>query len=810
MNIVIFSKAKAVFVPWARPDETTVNQYGFYYALDLRAVENNHRKTVIRLTARNVYRLYVNGTIVMHGPARTAHEYCRVDEIDITNYLIADINHIAVEVIEYGVAHGKYSNASTLESGLLIAEIVAGDHVLAATGVEDWLVCPLAARVNQSERISHCRESSEVYTLDEAYVSWKKGVADFSSVAVLNNEPTYLAHQALMPSLQAYSFDELLDFGACCIDESTDVTIRPYYTNAPYYASLKDHPTVDCKKTVASDTGSVKVRREKNCLKLSPSNTDDFYAFWDGGENRVGFVRLKITCERAGTIDIVPTELLNTDGSIYYGYYFVTRIHVPAGTTEFVAMEPMIARYVKLIFRGVGQVTIHDLSMLDDTYPDEHRASFLCNDEYINALYKAAKRTLLLNTLDVFMDCPGRERGGWLCDSLWTGRAASLMLADDRVEKEFIENFLLTAPEEMFASIFPAVYPASSQFYKERPEITTWSFWLMCEVCEYIRRTGDTAFRDEYKSRIVAFIEGISRYIGKSGLLERVPAIFIDWSLANNSDYHQPVSTPTNALFAYMMIALGETFVEPEWVTLGQKMRTLLRKAIVGGGKMTDIKHIPDCFNVDENGALRARGLYTEAAMYTTLWTELFTIDEAPLLLKTVRDQMGPAPLSARNPNVGLSGLFIGLCIRLDMLSRYGYENKMFEDMQAIFMPQLREGPGTLWEQEYMENNSRCHGFNAHVGVHLMRDVLGLDIPAFDQKGEGEKSITIAPHVCGLRWAKGTHETPYGIIRVSWKYDGESFDLKISLPESMACHVELPREVRMLDEGRVSVVIDQY
>ena len=213
---------------------------------------------------------------------------------------------------------------------------------------------------------------------------------------------------------------------------------------------------------------------------------------------------------------------------------------------------------------------------------------------------------------------------------------------------------------------------------------------------------------------------------------------------------------------------------------------------------------------VDENGVLKAKGLYTEAAMYTTLWTELFTIDEAPLLLKTVRDQMGPAPLTARNPNVGLSGLFIGLCIRLDMLSRYGYEKKMFEDMQAIYMPQLREGPGTLWEQEYMENNSRCHGFNAHAGVHLMRDVLGLGIPSFDHRGEGKMRLTIAPHICGLRWAKGTHESPYGSIRVSWKYDGESFDLKVSLPESIACSVELPREVRMLDEGLVSVVIDQY
>ena len=108
MNIFNFSKAKAIFVPWPRPDETTVNQYGFYYAWDSSGVENNHRKTVIRLTARNVYRLYVNGTIVMHGPARTAHRYCRVDEIDITKYLNEEKNVIKILVWHWGESSQRY------------------------------------------------------------------------------------------------------------------------------------------------------------------------------------------------------------------------------------------------------------------------------------------------------------------------------------------------------------------------------------------------------------------------------------------------------------------------------------------------------------------------------------------------------------------------------------------------------------------------------------------------------------------------------------------------------------------------------
>ncbi|MBQ9151955.1 MAG: hypothetical protein IJX72_06870, partial [Clostridia bacterium] len=658
--------------------------------------------------------------------------------------------------------------------------------------------------------ISHSRECTEIYTLDDTYYLWKLGLDEFSPAVPMEEEPVYLTHDALMPTLEEFPFVGLLDSGACRIDGDQKLEPLFYEANSAYYASLPEHPTADCRRTVESAVGHVRAEYGEDGLTLIPAATDDFYALWDGGESRVGFIRLAVTCERAGVIDLVHSELLNPDGTIPYYHNIVTRLHVPAGLTEFVTMEPALARYMMVYFRGVGAVTVHNLSILDDAYPDEYRTTFLCSDENVNHLYSAAKKTLLLNTQDIFMDCPERERGGWLCDSLWTARAAALMLSDSRVEREFIENFLLTPADGMFHSFFPEVYPALKPSYKDMTGITTWSFWLMCEVCEFIRRTGDIAFRDEHKPRITAFVKGTKDFLGKSGLLENLPWLFIDWSMSNYGEYQQPVSTPANALYAYMMTELGKTFEEPDWVAEGQRVRSVLRTAIVGKGEIADVRYIPDAFHVDKQGHLHGKDRYSEAAMYTALWSGLFTAEEAPLLAKAVRDTMGPAPVYAKNPTVGGSQLFIGLCIRLDMLCRQGYYNKMYEDMRAIFDPQLKEGPGTLWENQAIDTSSRCHGFTAHVGVHLLRDVLGLGIPTFDESGDGERGLVIAPHICGLRWAKGSHETPEGIVSVSWKYDGESFSMKVSLPADVAYRVDLPREVRMLDEDKVTVMIDKY
>ena len=108
-----------------------------------------------------------------------------------------------------------------------------------------------------------------------------------------------------------------------------------------------------------------------------------------------------------------------------------------------------------------------------------------------------------------------------------------------------------------------------------------------------------------------------------------------------------------------------------------------------------------------------------------------------------------------------------------------------------------------------IDSSSRCHGFNGHAGVHLMRDVLGMGMPERD--ADGSIRMRIAPHVCGLRWARGTMELPEGIISVSWKYDGESFALDVHLPaenrDKFIADVLLPREARALDADRVRVRI---
>ena len=791
-----FKFAKPIFVD--NKDVSLNFQVGFYREFVFDAAKD--KKVTVCVTAKNIFRLYINGKTVLHGPARTAHGYARVDKADITGFLNNGVNHIACEVLEYGrEAYGHYSNDSTLEDGFFILELYDIDMRSVLHTDENWSVYRIKQRVSVSERISHSRESAEVYYLDGEYRSWRVGNAEYKPAVIVNPQAEYLPHNALRATLYEHDAENIVEFGFCEIDKN--YIYEPSFYEASYpeiYKNLPERTLYECQATVEYTGADITCKRGEGIELCSDG---DKYILFDMRASFVGFPYIEVETEREGIIDLIPTELLSLQGKDFYGSDCITRLHVKSGKTEFCALEPTLCRYFKIYFRNTGKVKIIRAGIKEYFYPDENRSSFMCSDDDINRLYDAAKRTLLLNTMDIFMDCPQRERGGWLCDSLWSGRAAALMLSDDRVEREFIENFLLTDPDKMYYSIFPEAYPGNKKDYRECAGLINWSFWLMCEFCEFVYRTGDMNFANTYYKRVEAFVNGMLKLKGSNQLIENLNWLFIDWSCSNNADYQRPISVPANILFAYTLKSLGELYDNKEWLKIAGEMKNTLKEALVGYTN-SEVKVISDNLRY-VNGKLCQTDKYSEAALYTDLWCNLFEVGENKSLDAYVRDCMGPAPKYIPAPYIGRSGLFIGLCIRLDMLSRRGYYDKLYEDILAICMPQLKEGPGTLWENEVSNTSSRCHGFMSHIGVHFIRDILGMGM-----ENKLEKQIKIAPHLCNLRWARGTHEIDGEIMSLSWSVSDDGFELKAMVPKAYGYTVELPASILAMGRENIHVEVN--
>ena len=93
---MFFKKARPV---WAVGRENEMNMtLGFYGEFEGPFLTGED-EAVLYITGSSLYRIFLNGTFIGHGPARAAHGYCRVDEIKLPVGLLTEHNTLAVEAV---------------------------------------------------------------------------------------------------------------------------------------------------------------------------------------------------------------------------------------------------------------------------------------------------------------------------------------------------------------------------------------------------------------------------------------------------------------------------------------------------------------------------------------------------------------------------------------------------------------------------------------------------------------------------------------------------------------------------------------
>lgn len=780
-NMKMFKKAKPIFLKGKneRPNTFAV------FSKRIKSDETNG--LAVRITACSYYRLRINGLFVCHGPARSGRGAARVDVYPLDGYVKSGENLIEIEAACYCGAFGTV-NEDTGEPAFVIAEIYGKDKEIICFTDADWEGRTVYQRDRYAQRHSHCRQITEVWRLDENYPSLSSLPCE--EVAVVPH-PVFIPRAVPYPGYDHIKAKTLIEAGACEYEE------KPL--NVTFFDRWNEEYAMQGERPGAEDLNlkriplacSVKKNGGAVCFGAGKGYK---YASFDLKAMYVGFVEFTVTLSEPCCVDIIYAERVEDDGSLSSqpAHNTCLRVYCPAGKTSFTSFEPYAFRYIKAVVKTELPFEINGIGVLTYSTPDARGGTFLCSDEDINRIYDASYKTLLLNTLDIFMDCPDRERGGWLCDSLWTGRAAALMLADPSVERAMIENFLCVPAEECYYGFFPQCYPATGNF--RDGALTTWSFWFIIEIYEYYMRTGDRELIERSRPRLDAFFDGVAKLCGEHGLFESHSTVFVDWSLSNNHEYVYPISCAANVEYACALECYDKLFNVPKAKEHAEKIRKTLQGVAIDTGGYDPRYILHDSLKY-EDGKLTGKPFYSEAAQYTMLWGELFSEKECPGLIDAVVNELGPCP--NRKPptlDVGEANMFIGLCIRLDMLSRLGYTEQMLKEIRYLCGIMLKEGPGTLWET-VSGKSSRCHGFMAHIGVLLSRDILGLDIP----QTLPEKSVNIAPNPCGLRFAEGTTDTPDGVISVSWYKNENEFELNVSAPASYKLNVRLPKEVRGYD-----------
>ncbi|MDD4645070.1 MAG: hypothetical protein PHY99_03695, partial [Bacteroidales bacterium] len=170
LNSGFFKKAQPIW-PTGRELEKNLT-VGFR----TQFIKPSNGSAVLKIAGSTLYRIYLNGTFIGHGPARAGHGYYRADEWDLAGKLTEGNNILAIEVAGYNINSYYLPD----QPSFIQAEVVSGKKVLAATTAEsdDFEATQITNRIQKAPRYSFQRTFTEYYQLEPGYDQWRTK-ADF-------------------------------------------------------------------------------------------------------------------------------------------------------------------------------------------------------------------------------------------------------------------------------------------------------------------------------------------------------------------------------------------------------------------------------------------------------------------------------------------------------------------------------------------------------------------------------------------------------------------------------------------------------
>lgn len=659
--------------------------------------------TVLSLAASSLYRVWVNGEFVAAGPARSAHGYYPVDQLELTRFLRARTNVLVVEVLGCGVA--TYDTVKAPH--FLQAELTCGGTAAAYTSDGRWQCCSLGQRVQQVQRYSFQRAFPEAYRLRAAAQRFYRDPA--MELPALEQEVlpprVWIKRSAPMPRFERLRA-VLRAAGTADLARTAAVedTPEPWETL----------PTVEG-FPVGPET--LRLSREgRQALAACRLNGPDRWFLYTFPYDATGFLRLRLSCGSDARLYVLFDEFL-TDGDVDIGRMHccnVFRYELDGGSHTIQTFAPFTMGAVKLVRQG--PVTVESVELVTYQHPPMERAIALPEDPQLRDICQAALRTFRANAVDLFTDCPSRERAGWLCDSFFQGRVEYALTGKNEMERAFLENFLLPdrfehLPEGMLPMCYPADHPDGNF-------IPNWAMWYVLELEEYVVRTGDRSLAEAARARVLALCRYFEPFENAFGLLENLDGwVFLEWSRANDPDVVAGVNFPTNMLYQRMLRAAAALYDLPELEARAERLRRTIRARSFDGQFFTDNE-------LREGGGYRNLGNRTEVCQYYAFFTGVAAAEEDAALLQTLIDRFGPGQ-EGRNPvpEVAPANAFIGYYLRLELLYRTGRTARLLEELRGYFAS-MAEKTGTLWEFRAPQA-SCCHGFASHV-LYWLAAIYGV------------------------------------------------------------------------------------
>ena len=361
----------------------------------------------------------------------------------------------------------------------------------------------------------------------------------------------------------------------------------------------------------------------------------------------------------------------------------------------------------------------------------EEDSAFSCSDPRLERVWELCRNSIRYTTLDVYYDCPSRERMAYEADAYIN------MLTHFAVEHQ-----TATARRTILYQMNHYTWPCE------------WRMFMIPVVYEYYMHTGDLGLVREVWPRLKT--ECTFHHLLKDGLVEKFPMrVIVDWPMSCRDEYEfGPAEAVPNA-FLYrdlcdqskLAAALGLAGEAREYEELAVRVKRAFNTRL----------YDPESGLFLDNAASRHAGFH--ANMFA-------------LAFGVADDDKVERPLAFLVES-GMKCSVYGAQFYLEALFRYGCAEKAVElmtsDSDRSWLEMIRLGATCAteaWNPELKPNMSFVHPWGSAPGNMIMRGVFGLR-----PTKPGWEEFECKPQPGGLKSGRYRIRVPSGIITAEFDHE---------------------------------------
>ncbi len=346
-----------------------------------KAVLAKTEKAILRITADDYYKLYINGKFVTQGPSPCYPHSYNYNEINITDFLREGENTFAVHTYYQGLINRVWVSGDRRQM-LYFSLTSNGEEVLVSN--TDWR-CANHTGYTEHGRIGYDTAFAECYN-------------------------------SASPEESFFSED--------------------YNDSAWEYAAIYQAADYILKKQTTSQLCLYDIKPQA-MTQYSNRIQIDF------GREMVGYLYAEADGKIGDEILLRYGEELDENGHVRYELRCNCRYEekwILSGKHDILRQFDYKAfRYAELIFPEGTELS--NIRMTVRHYPFENRAVYKTSNTQLKQILSLCEDTIHYGTQEVFVDCPTREKGQYLGDVSISGRAHAVLTGKTDMIKKAITDF---------------------------------------------------------------------------------------------------------------------------------------------------------------------------------------------------------------------------------------------------------------------------------------------------------------------------------------------------------------------------------